>query len=92
MSKFKRKDDEFIKKVADEVNRQIEEKLPKRWLRTKDVRLMLNVSDGTLQRMRVDGDIPYARITSGTILYPYSGVVQALEEQTNWGKRGEPCR
>ena len=47
---------------------------------------MLNVSDGTLQRMRVDGDIPYTRITSGTILYPYNGVVQALEEQTNLGK------
>ena len=29
MSKLKKKDEGFIKKVADEINRQIEEKLPK---------------------------------------------------------------
>ena len=89
MSKIKKKDEEFIKKIADEVSRQIKEDLPKQWLRTKDVRLMLNVSDGTLQRMRVDGDIPYCRAESGTLLYPYKGIVKALNSKTNWGKGGE---
>lgn len=89
MSKFKKKDEEFIKKVADEVYRQIKNELPKQWLRTKDVRAMLNVSDGTLQRMRVDGDIPYYRGKSGTLLYPYKGIMEALESKTNWGKRGK---
>lgn len=92
MSKLKKKDEEFIKKLADEITRRFENNLPKQWLRTKDVKKMLNVSDGTLQRMRVDGDIPYYRAESGTLLYPYDGIVKALESKTNWGKRGEPCR
>ena len=92
MSKIKKKDEEFIQKLVNEISRKIENKLPKKWLRSKDVREMLNVSEGTLQRMRVDGDIPYFRSHSGTLLYPYQGIVDALDSKTTWGKRGEPCR
>lgn len=91
MSKLKRKDEEFIQKLADAVSRQIEQKLPKRkeWLRTKDVCEMLNVSEGTLQQMRINGDIPFTKVSTNTLFYPYEGLVKALESKTNWGKGGK---
>lgn len=89
MSKKRRKDEEFIKKVVDETYRQVKTDLPKQYLRTRDLRTMLNVSEGTLQQMRVNGDIPYTKLASGTILYPYNGVIEALEALTVWRKEGE---
>ena len=89
MSKKRQKDEQFIKKVADEVSRQIEKKLPKQWLRTKDVCEMLSISQATLQAARINGDFPATELSTGTWLYPYSGVVEALESRTRGGKRGE---
>ncbi len=40
---------------------------PKQWLKSKEVRKLLNISPGTLQNMRINGTLSYTKI--GSILY-----------------------
>lgn len=89
MPKNKVKDEKFIQKLADEISRKIESKLPKQWLRSSDVCAMLSISQATLQQIRINGDIPATQMSTGTWLYPYNGLVEALEARTRRGKRGE---
>ena len=48
-----------------------------KWLRSSDVKKMLNISAGTLQNLRINGTIPYTKM-GGTIYYPYEEVINAL--------------
>ena len=54
------------------------------WLKSYEVRKLLKISPGTLQRLRTQGILPYSRI-GGTILYKYEDVKrlvdQAIEER-----------
>lgn len=86
MSKKRQKDEKFIEKVAEKVYSRIENKLPKQWLRTRDVCEMLSISQATLQQARINGDFPATQLSTGTWLYPYAGVVEALESKTRGGK------
>lgn len=43
---------------------KINEKQPIKWLRSKDVREMLGISDSTLQSMRIKGTIPAYQLGS----------------------------
>jgi len=88
MSKKRQKDEQFIEKVADKVYCRIENKLPKKWLRTRDVCEMLSISQATLQQARINGDFPCKQMSTGTWLYPYDGIVEALEAETKGGKGG----
>jgi hypothetical protein len=40
---------------------------PKTWLKSVEVRKLLNISTGTLQNLRINGTLPYTRM--GSILY-----------------------
>jgi len=40
----------------------------KRWLRSSEVRKMLNISAGTLQNLRVSGTLPFRKI-GGSMFY-----------------------
>ena len=51
----------------------------KKWLRSADVRDMLNISPGTLQNLRINGTIPYTKI-GGVIFYNYQDITNMLEE------------
>ena len=51
----------------------------KEWLKSPEVRDMLNISPGTLQHLRVTGILPYTKI-GGTIYYKYNDVLNMLEE------------
>lgn len=88
MSKKRQKDEEFIEKVADKVYCRIKNKLPKKYLRTRDVCEMLSISQATLQQARINGDLPSLQLSQGTWLYPYDGVVEALESRTRGGNGG----
>lgn len=89
MSNFENKDDNFIQNLADEIIRRIENKLQKKWLRSSDVRKMLSISDSVLQQLRINGDLPAVRTSTGTWLYPYDGIVEALDSRTKGGKGGK---
>ncbi|OYD46540.1 DNA-binding protein [Sphingobacterium cellulitidis] len=51
---------------------------PRQWLKSVEVRKMLNISPGTLQNMRINGTLPYTKV--GSILYyRYEDIVKLLE-------------
>ena len=49
-----------------------------RWLRSKDVREMLGISDSTLQTMRINGSIPSYKLGSSWF-YREDEIVAALD-------------
>lgn len=60
-------------KTAKKVDRE-----PINWLRSKDVRKMLGVSDSTLQTMRINGSIPSYKLGSSWF-YREDEILTALE-------------
>ena len=57
-----------------------------KWLRSSEVCEMLSISPSVLQQLRINGDIPSTKLSTGTWLYPLDGVVDALESRTRGGK------
>lgn len=51
-----------------------EEKL---WLRTSEVRKLLNISSGTLQNLRISGTLPYSKI-GGSLFYNKKDIEKLL--------------
>jgi hypothetical protein len=52
----------------------------KKWLKSYEVRKLLNISPGTLQNLRVNGSLPYTKI-GGVMYYDYADIQNML--QTN---------
>ncbi|WP_348797314.1 helix-turn-helix domain-containing protein [Flavobacterium adhaerens] len=57
---------------------QIKPQQQKQWLKSNEVRKLLNISPGTLQNLRVNGTITYTKI--GGILYYSSADLDKLLE------------
>lgn len=51
---------------------------PKKWLKSGEVRKLLNISPGTLQNLRVNGTLNYTKIGS-IIYYNYTDIQNLLE-------------
>ena len=51
----------------------------KKWLKSVDVRELLNISPGTLQNLRVNGTLPYTKMGK-TLYYEYDDVVRILTQ------------
>ncbi len=51
----------------------------KKWLKSPDVRELLNISPGTLQNLRVNGTLPFTKI-GGVIYYDYDDIQKMLLE------------
>jgi predicted site-specific integrase-resolvase len=54
------------------------EERPTRWLRSREVRKMLSISDSTLQVYRINGYLPAYRLGSSWF-YKESEIIDALE-------------
>jgi len=52
---------------------------PKKWLRSKEVRKMLNISPGTLQNLRIHGHIPFTKL-GGTLFYDSNEIDKILND------------
>lgn len=50
----------------------------KKWLKTSEVRKLLDASPGTLQRLRNDGTLPHKKI-GGIVYYDYEQISKMLE-------------
>lgn len=76
--------DQFKKELVDEIRQIIQPDTQKKdkWLRSSDVREMLNISDSTLQTFRINGTIPAYKLDS-TWFYKYDEIVDALEKGRN---------
>nr|WP_315174016.1 helix-turn-helix domain-containing protein [uncultured Flavobacterium sp.] len=62
---------EEIKKILQ----PLEVKHEKKWLKSNEVRKLLNISAGTLQNLRVNGSISYTKI-GGTLYYSMTDLDQ----------------
>jgi len=51
----------------------------KQWLKSSEVRKLLNISPGTLQNLRINGTLSYYKI-GGIIYYKYEDIVKMLEK------------
>ena len=52
----------------------------KKWLKSKDVRKLLNISPGTLQNLRVNGTLPFTKI-GGMIYYDAENIRHVMESK-----------
>ncbi|WP_345951315.1 helix-turn-helix domain-containing protein [Mucilaginibacter sp. PAMB04274] len=50
----------------------------RQWLKSKEVRTMLNISSGTLQNLRITGRLNYTKI-GGTLFYKHSEIKRLLD-------------
>ncbi|MTI29681.1 helix-turn-helix domain-containing protein [Xanthovirga aplysinae] len=51
----------------------------KKWLKSSEVRKLLNISPGTLQNLRITGVLPYTKMGQ-TLYYAYEDILQILEK------------
>ena len=51
----------------------------KQWLKSAEVRKLLNISPGTLQTLRINKTLSYTRI-GGTIYYPHKDIEKLLDQ------------
>ncbi|KAA2240305.1 helix-turn-helix domain-containing protein [Chitinophaga agrisoli] len=61
----------------------------KKWVKSYEVREMLNISPGTLQNMRINGTIAYSKI-GGLIFYDYDDIIKLMEKDKK--SAGKPQR
>lgn len=52
----------------------------KRWLRTAELKKILEISAGTLQNLRLSGKLPYTKI-GGVIFYDFEEVQKLLKKR-----------
>jgi len=65
-----------IKKILKEVTGQT----AKKWLKSHEVRKLLDISPGTLQNLRVNGTLPFTKIGS-VIFYDYDDIQTMLQNR-----------
>jgi hypothetical protein len=58
---------------------QTKTQLTKQWLKSNEVRKLLNISPGTLQNLRVNGTITYTKV-GGILYYSSFDLEKVLEE------------
>ena len=72
---------EFKIELLDEIRAIVSEQktaISKKWLKSNEVRNLLNISPGTLQTLRINGTLPYTKI-GGVIYYDYSEILKIIE-------------
>lgn len=54
----------------------------KLWLRSSEVKRLLNISSGTLQNLRINGTLSYSKI-GGSLYYNYNDIQKLLNDDSN---------
>lgn len=60
------------------ISKEKKDERPTRWLRSREVREMLGISDSTLQTLRINGSIPAYRLGSSWF-YKEDEIIRSLE-------------
>jgi excisionase family DNA binding protein len=73
---------EFKSELLEEIQKIVttDDSDERKWLRTAEVKEYFNISSSTLDRLRINGDIPYSRL-GPTYLYPKKDIENLLEKQ-----------
>jgi hypothetical protein len=53
----------------------------KQWLKSYEVRKLLNISPGTLQNLRINGTLRYTKI-GGLLYYKHEDIIKLLEDNS----------
>lgn len=74
---------EFKAELLEEIKKLIDIKgsEKKSWLRSTEVKELLNISTGTLQNLRINGTLSYTRI-GGTLYYKYKDIERLLDSKS----------
>jgi hypothetical protein len=62
---------EFKQELLGEIEKLLRKQVPqrnKKWIKSKQVRELLDISPGTLQNLRLNGTLPFSKV-GGVILY-----------------------
>ncbi len=76
---------EFKVELIDELKKMLRQngvQPVKKWLKSPEVKKLLNISHGTLQNMRVNGTLPFTKI-GGVIYYDYDDILKMLQTTKN---------
>ena len=70
---------EFRSQLLNDLKEIIQSKpqQPKQWLKSNEVRKLLNISPGTLQNLRINGTLSYTKI-GGIMYYNHSDIDKLL--------------
>ena len=71
---------EFRKSLLGDIEKLLKETVkptPKTWLKSNEVKKLLEVSNGTLQNLRNNGSLPYTKI-GGVIYYNHDDIQKML--------------
>lgn len=71
--------EQFRSLLLNDLKEILQAKVPqqKKWLRSSEVRKLLNISPGTLQNLRINGTLSYTKV-GGTMYYDYQNIEQLL--------------
>jgi hypothetical protein len=79
--------DRFKKELLEEIRRY--QQYPRKqghevrvWLKSYEVRRLLNISAGTLQNLRINGTLPYNKI-GGLMYYHYDDIQKLMDGTRN---------
>ena len=73
---------EFKMELLDNIKKLLSNKsdqLTKKWIKSPEVRELLDISPGTLQTLRINGTLPYTKM-GGTLYYDYQEIIQVLQK------------
>jgi hypothetical protein len=69
---------EDLKQFKSELLTEIQPGQSKQWLKSNEVRKLLNISPGTLQNLRINGTLRYTKI-GGMMYYKLEDIHKVLE-------------
>ncbi|WP_407476594.1 helix-turn-helix domain-containing protein [Elizabethkingia anophelis] len=72
---------EFRTRLLDDLRELIQGKPTqnKKWLKSAEVRKLLNISSGTLQNLRINGTLSYTKV-GGTMYYDHQDIDKLLND------------
>ncbi|OFV10605.1 MULTISPECIES: helix-turn-helix domain-containing protein [Sphingobacterium] len=70
---------QFRKELLDEIKTLFKQQQRKEWIRSAEVRRLLNISGGTLQNLRINGTLQYTKI-GGIMYYKLEDIERLLEK------------
>jgi hypothetical protein len=72
---------EFSKSLLEDIREILKDKneQSKKWLKSTEVRKLLNISPGTLQNLRINGSLTYTKI-GGTLYYDNTDIEKLLNK------------
>lgn len=76
---------EFKSELLSEIRKLVkpsESNVTQKWLKSSEVRKLLNIAPGTLQNLRINGTLRYTKI-GGTMYYKSADITKLLEGGDN---------